>query len=161
MKHYQAFIIVIIIAAIFVFQSCANNGSAAKSQMVTQGGASNTVETSGKTRKSPRLITYDEFTKVLADIASDALIVDVRTREEFNAGHIPGAVLFPYDEIDARKDDFARLTGRTDRSIVVYCRSGNRSSIAARSLDKLGYTDIADFGGLGNWKGNIANTPVP
>ena len=104
---------------------------------------------------------YDEFAKVLADASSDALIVDVRTRDEFNAGHIPGAVLFPYDEIDARKDDFARLTGRTDRPIVLYCRSGNRSSIATKSLDKLGYTNIADFGGLGSWKGNIDNTPAP
>jgi len=149
------------VAALFVFQTCANNASAAKSQVAAQGGAPKTVGTSGKTQKSPRLITYDEFAKVLADASSDALIVDVRTKEEFNEGHIPGAALFPYDEIEARKDEFVRLAGRTDRPIVVYCRSGRRSAIAAESLDRLGYTDIADFGGLGNWKGNIDRTPAP
>jgi rhodanese-related sulfurtransferase len=146
---------------VFGFAGCANNAAPAKGQASVQSAGSETGQTAGETQKSPRLIKYEEFANVLADPSVDALVVDVRTREEFNAGHIPGAILFPYDEIDTKKDAFARLAGRNDRPIVLYCRSGNRSSIAARSLDKLGYTDIADFGGLGNWKGNIDLSPAP
>ncbi len=161
MKLQRTFIMVALVGTAVVFPACTNNAAPAKGQASVQSAGSETGQTAGETQKSPRLIKYEEFANVLADTSVDALVVDVRTREEFNAGHIPGAVLFPYDEIDARKDDFARLTGRTERPIVLYCRSGNRSSIAARSLDKLGYTDIADFGGLGNWKGNIDLSPAP
>lgn len=85
------------------------------------------------------------------------LIVDVRTPEEFAQGHIPGAVLFPYDLIDTRQAEFAALVGDAgkDRPLVVYCRSGRRSAIARESLARAGYRRIVDFGAIDNWKASL------
>lgn len=79
---------------------------------------------------------------------SRLLVLDVRTAEEHAEGHIPGALLMPYDEIPLR---FAERDKA--RPLVVYCRSGRRSAIAAESLRKLGYTRVYDLGGLESWKG--------
>jgi rhodanese-related sulfurtransferase len=88
-----------------------------------------------------------------------ALIVDVRTPQEYAAGHIPGAALFPYDEIEGKAAAFASLVGADkggkDRPIVVYCRSGRRSAIAAGTLAALGYRNVTDFGGIDKWKGPL------
>jgi rhodanese-related sulfurtransferase len=88
---------------------------------------------------------------------ANALIVDVRTVEEYAAGRIPGAVLFPYDELQARASAFAALVGEAgkNRPIVVYCRTGRRSSIAARTLASQGYRNVTDFGGIDRWKGPL------
>jgi rhodanese-related sulfurtransferase len=92
---------------------------------------------------------------LMADEDSRLLLVDVRSAEEFAAGHIPGANLFPGETIAARAAEFAALAGGLDRPIVVYCRSGRRSAAAAKVLIDLGYTDVADFGGLNNWRGTL------
>lgn len=88
-----------------------------------------------------------------------SLIVDVRTAEEFAAGHIPGAVLFPYDDLPSKAAAFEKLVGGDkggkDRPIVVYCRSGRRSAIAARELKKLGFRNVVDFGAIDRWKGHL------
>jgi len=82
----------------------------------------------------------------------DVLILDVRTWDEFDGGHIPNAVWLPYDEIleftDAVIYDIARI-------ILVYCQSGRRSEIAARALVALGYLRVYDFGGINSWTGEI------
>ena len=67
------------------------------------------------------------------------LVLDVRTAEEFDAGHVPGALHLPYDEIASRE---ASLPGDHDAEIVVYCRSGRRAAIAAGALREAGYTDV-------------------
>lgn len=88
-----------------------------------------------------------------------ALIVDVRTQQEYASGRIPGAVLFPYDEIKGKAAAFAALVGKDkggyDRPIVVYCRSGRRSAVAAKTLADLGYKNVIDFGGIDRWKGPL------
>jgi rhodanese-related sulfurtransferase len=113
------------------------------------------VSAQGKAAPAPKRIAAAELQKLLADPA--LLLVDVRTMEEYKGGHIPGADLFPYDEIDARKAAFAKLAGNADRKIVVYCRSGRRSAIAAETLVRQGYTDVSDFGAIGNWVGKLVN----
>lgn len=105
--------------------------------------------------QAPKPIASAELEKLLSAPGSKTLLVDVRTAEEYKGGHIPGAVLFPYDEIDGRKADFKKLAQNSDRKIVVYCRSGRRSAVAAQTLVKLGYTDVADFGAITNWKGKL------
>ena len=77
------------------------------------------------------------------------VILDVRTQSEFDEGHIEGAILIPYDEISDKAEDI--LTDK-DAEILVYCRSGRRSAVAAKTLSDLGYTDIKDFGGIIDWK---------
>jgi phage shock protein E len=105
--------------------------------------------------QAPKPIAPAELEKLLSAPESKVLLVDVRTAEEYQAGHISGAVLFPYDEIDGRKADFRKLAVSADRKIVVYCRSGRRSAIAAQTLVGLGYTDVANFGAVTNWKGKL------
>lgn len=76
------------------------------------------------------------------------IILDTRTQEEFDEGHIPGAILIPYDEILEKAEDM--LTDK-DQMILVYCRSGRRSKLAAEDLVKLGYSNIKEFGGIIDW----------
>jgi phage shock protein E len=78
------------------------------------------------------------------------LLLDVRAAEEYAEGHIKSAVNLPYDQIAAGTPDVPK-----DRLIIVYCRSGRRSALAAESLKTLGFSDIADFGGISNWKGPL------
>lgn len=86
--------------------------------------------------------------KEIMDTQTGYVILDVREQEEYDAGHIPGAMLLPYTQIE----DLAEimLTDK-DQLILVYCRSGRRSKIAAESLVDLGYTNIKEFGGIIDW----------
>ena len=79
--------------------------------------------------------------------AAGALLLDVRTQEEFDEGHIPGAVCLPNEDI---LPDLP-LPFENDAEILVYCRSGRRSAEAAEKLTDMGYTNVADFGGLQDW----------
>ena len=76
------------------------------------------------------------------------VILDTRTQEEYDEGHIPGAILIPYDEILEEAEGV--LTDK-DQLILVYCRSGRRSKLATEDLVKLGYTNIKEFGGIIDW----------
>ena len=78
----------------------------------------------------------------------DVIILDVREQDEFDEGHIPGALLLPYTEIIDRAED---VLPDKDKLILVYCRSGRRSKIAADSLVSLGYTNVMEFGGIIDW----------
>ena len=92
-------------------------------------------------------ITAEEARK-LRDSEEGCIILDVRTREEYDQGHIPGAILIPDTEIEAKAAD---LLPDKDQLILVYCRSGRRSKLAAQSLADLGYTNIREFGGILDW----------
>ena len=87
--------------------------------------------------------------KALMDRESGYIILDARTQEEYDLGHIPGAILIPEYEIADRAE--AELPDK-DQLILVYCRSGRRSKIAAEELVKLGYTNVKEFGGIIDWK---------
>ena len=80
-------------------------------------------------------------------------IIDVRTTEEWNAGHIDGAVLIPHEQVGQRIGSVI-----TDKSapIAVYCRTGRRSGIAMETLQKLGYTDVVNYGGLEQARQTVA-----
>lgn len=86
--------------------------------------------------------------KEIMDTQEGYIILDTRTQEEYDEGHIPGAILIPYDEITEKAEGI--LTDK-DQLILVYCRSGRRSKIAAQSLVELGYTNIKEFGGIIDW----------
>ena len=92
-------------------------------------------------------ITAEEAKKFM-DSEEGCIILDVRTREEYDQGHIPGAILIPNTEIEAKAAD---LLPDKDQLILVYCRSGRRSKLAAQSLADLGYTNIREFGGILDW----------
>ena len=86
--------------------------------------------------------------KEIMDTQEGYAILDARTQEEYDEGHIPGAILIPYDEILEKAEDV--LTDK-NQLILVYCRSGRRSKLAAEDLVKLGYTNIKEFGGIIDW----------
>ena len=92
-------------------------------------------------------ITAEEAKKLM-DSEEGCIILDVRTREEYDQGHIPGAILIPDTEIEAKAADLLPDKGQL---ILVYCRSGRRSKLAAQSLADLGYTNIREFGGILDW----------
>ncbi|UWG97110.1 rhodanese-like domain-containing protein [Dehalobacter sp. DCM] len=106
-----------------------------------------TPEASHLARAEYHKLTAEEA-KARIDSGDSVLVVDVRTQEEFNAKHIPGAVLIPNETItDAQPE----LLPDLDVEILIYCRSGNRSAQAASKLAQLGYTKVYDFGGINNW----------
>ncbi len=78
------------------------------------------------------------------EIRNGALLVDVRTQKEYDAGHLEGALLIPYDQIPQRLAEFGE---DKNRSIVVYCRSGKRAGIAEETLRKAGFTHVLNAGG--------------
>lgn len=89
-----------------------------------------------------------ETAKQIMDASKDYVILDVRTQEEFDQAHIPGAILIPNDQISAEAE---RVLMDKNQLILVYCRSGRRSKLAAEELVKLGYTNIKEFGGIIDW----------
>ena len=90
--------------------------------------------------------------KALMDSESGYIIIDARTQEEYDEGHIPGAILIPEYEIADRAE---KELHDKNQLILVYCRSGRRSKIAAEELVKLGYTNVKEFGGIIDWKYEI------
>ena len=96
-------------------------------------------------------MTYQELQNKL-NAQENFVLLDVRTQEEFNAGHIAGAILLPYDEINLKA---ATVLPDKEKEIVLYCRSGRRSAIAKKALVELGYKDVEDFGGINRWKGEL------
>ena len=92
-------------------------------------------------------ITAEEAKQIM-DSEEGYIILDVREQDEYDAGHIPGAILIPYTQIEAKAEEV--LTEK-DQLILVYCRSGRRSKIAAEALAELGYTNIKEFGGIIDW----------
>ncbi|NLY82515.1 MAG: rhodanese-like domain-containing protein [Clostridiales bacterium] len=93
-------------------------------------------------------ITSEEA-KAIIDSEEDVIILDVRTKEEFDGGHIENAVLLPNTEI---KDKVEELIPDKDAKILVYCRSGNRSASATKDMLEIGYTNVYDFGGIVDWE---------
>ena len=92
-------------------------------------------------------ITAEEAKKIM-DSEEGYIILDVRTQEEYDEGHIPNAVLLPLDDIKAKAHV---VLPDKDQLILVYCRSGRRSKLAAEALAELGYTNIKEFGGILDW----------
>jgi len=98
-----------------------------------------------------RQITMQEAVGMMA-AETDYIILDVRTIQEYESGHIPGAVCIPNETIGTA--DIPELPHK-DQLILVYCRSGNRSKQASAKLAKLGYTNIVEFGGINAWPGEV------
>ena len=106
----------------------------------------------GQEKENDREAVYMNITaeeaKQIMDTEEGYIILDVRTQEEYDQGHIPGAILIPDTEIKAEAENV--LTDKA-QLILVYCRSGRRSKLAAEALVELGYTNIKEFGGIIDW----------
>jgi rhodanese-related sulfurtransferase len=89
-----------------------------------------------------------EQAKEMIDSSTELVVLDVRTQEEYEEGHIEGAILIPDDEIATKAEEL--LTDK-NATLLVYCRSGRRSALASQLLNELGYTSVYDFGGILDW----------
>ena len=105
----------------------------------------------GGSDNSYRQISMDEAVKMMKD-EKNYIILDVRRPDEYAEGHIPGAINVPNEEIGTA--EIAELPSKS-QLILVYCRSGRRSKEASEKLAKLGYTNIVEFGGILDYKGEI------
>jgi rhodanese-related sulfurtransferase len=86
--------------------------------------------------------------KEIMDTQDGYVILDTRTEEEYETGHIPGAIVISHEQIKEKAEQV--LTDK-DQLILVYCRSGRRSKLAAQDLVDLGYTNVKEFGGIIDW----------
>ena len=92
-------------------------------------------------------ITQEEAKEMMD--SQEVIILDVREQDEYDSGHIPGAVLLPVGSID--ETTAAEVIPDEDSTVLVYCRSGSRSKTASSTLAELGYTNIYEFGGINTW----------
>ena len=106
----------------------------------------------GQTNETNREAVYMNITaeeaKAIMDSQEGYIILDVRSQEEFQQGHIPGAICIPNESIGT--EEIPQLPDK-DQLILVYCRSGRRSKLAAQDLVDLGYTNVKEFGGIIDW----------
>ena len=102
-------------------------------------------------------ITQEEAARIMME-ESGFLIVDVRRQDEYESGHIPGAICVPNESIGT--DDIPELPDK-DQTLLVYCRSGRRSKEAAQKLADLGYSDVREFGGIIDWTGETVTGIEP
>lgn len=139
--------ITIFTLSIFLFSGC---------QSVNQSNTTDTPTKSGLPAEKveeaslPLKITSEQA-KEKMDENEDIVILDVRTTEEYLAGHIEGALLIPDYELEDKAEELLDPSS----TILIYCRSGNRSSKAAKALSQLGYKNIYDFGGIIDWPYDI------
>lgn len=98
-----------------------------------------------------KYVSMDDIVEIMNE-NENYVILDVRTIEEYNDGHIPDAKCIPNETINNNIID--ELPDK-EQLILIYCRSGNRSKQAAEKLEKLGYTNLIEFGGIIDWKGEV------
>ena len=103
---------------------------------------------------SYRQITQEEAAQIMKE-EKGFIILDVRTEEEYDEGHIPGAINIDNEDIGTY--ELPELPDK-DQMLLVYCRSGRRSKEAAEKLVALGYTQVLEFGGIITWPGDVIST---
>ncbi len=110
-----------------------------------------TSETKDSDDASYAQIAQEEAINMMEE-SNDYLIVDVRTQEEYDQGHIPGAICIPNENIGIGQPE--ELTD-LNQILFIYCRSGRRSKEAAQKLAEIGYTQVYEIGGINTWPGEI------
>ena len=105
-------------------------------------------QSNGKEQEAMYVNITAQEAKTIMDNEEGYVVLDVREQDEYDAGHIPGAILIPYTQIEEKANE---ILPDQDQLILVYCRSGRRSKIAAEALVELGYTNIKEFGGIIDW----------
>ena len=150
-RIFPAIFAVVLVAVLTIGLTACQTAPPGTSGSLLSGSASSSLSSAAQSasEETPlyQKITAEEAKKIM-DEQKDAIVLDVRTQEEFAEGHIANALLLPYDEIAAKA---ASLLPDKAKTILVYCRSGRRSAIAAEELAKLGYKDVRDFGGIIDW----------
>jgi len=140
----------IIGAMAFSLVGCGSKESVEKDQ-----GKANEIEESTAGSEEVKAVSMKLSSKEAEEVIdneTDVIILDVRTQDEYNSGHIKDSILIPVDDLE--KNAEAKLEDK-NKKILIYCRSGNRSNTAAKILASMGYTQVYDFGGINSWQGEI------
>ena len=145
MKHFRLFSLLLASVLLVSFGGCKAKEEAPLS---TEAPTTKTTEMINMTYEQ---ISQDEAKRIM-DTESDYIIIDARTQEEFDEGHIENAILIPEYEIQEKAPE---LIPDKNALILVYCRSGRRSKIASEALVQLGYTNVKEFGGIIDWEYEI------
>ena len=152
MKPNRIILIAVLLMTAMLLTCCADSRKAESSAPATE--AATAVKEEETAHPDPvgyRQISQEEAQKMM-ETEKDYIILDVRTPAEYAEGHIPGAICISHDSIPT--DDIPELPDK-DQLIMIYCRSGRRSKLAAEQLVSQGYTDIVEFGGINTWQGEI------
>ncbi len=107
--------------------------------------------TEKETTNPIQYVSMEEITTIMEE-NTNYIILDARTIEEYNEGHISNAICIPNETID---ETVTTKLPNKDQLILIYCRSGNRSKQAALKLQHLGYTNLVEFGGIIDWDGEM------
>ena len=135
---------VLIILCCIMLSGCVNNNDTSVSEKTSE----QAVVTNGEGKDMYEQISAEQAYEIM-NSEKDFTILDVREQDEYDSGHIPGAILIPYTQINEQAEE---ALPDKDKLILVYCRSGRRSKIASESLVQLGYTNVKEFGGIIDWK---------
>ncbi len=149
MKKKISILIVVLLSGLSFAGCTASDTSQKNTDEITSVSESNDNTSDSKT--SYKQITQDEAKKMIGN-EKDIIILDVRTEEEYAGGHIPDAVCIPNESITEKIS--SELPDK-DQTILVYCRSGNRSKQASQKLADMGYKNVYEFGGINTWNGEI------
>ena len=141
-------IIAIILIAVLICIGCFIYKTNKTNKTIT---SNSTATTNGAKTNEIRHVSMNDIVKIMEE-NKDYVIVDVRTPDEYKEGHIPNAINIPNETIN--ETVYNKLKDK-NQLILIYCRSGSRSRQAAYKMQKLGYTNIVEFGGIINWKGKI------
>lgn len=120
------------------------SGEQGEASVAVQGGAGDLADASAW-----QTIDAAEAQRMMLEPGALVHVLDVRTQQEFDEAHIEGALLLPYDLIT--QESAEEVLPAKDETVLVYCRSGRRSAVAAEALANLGYTAVYDFGGINDW----------
>jgi len=131
------------------FSAC--SPESAESSSGTENSVNNAENSGSSQRASYRSISQEEAMRIMKE-EEGYVIVDVRSKDEYDTEHIPGAILIPNESIGTQAPP--ELPDK-DQVILVYCRSGNRSRQASDKLAYMGYTNVLEFGGISSWTGEI------
>lgn len=146
MKSFRLLSLFLVIVTVVSFGGCASKEKESHLPKETE-----TTKTAEMINMTYEQISQKEAKRIM-DTEFDYIIIDARTQEEFDEGHIEGAILIPEYEIAEKAPD---LIPDKNQLILVYCRSGRRSKIASEALVQLGYTNVKEFGGIIDWEYEI------
>ena len=134
--------VVVLVLVLMMISGCSDSKSE-EGSMVVQSETGSEVEVSDVIFE--KISPEDALTKIEE---GSVILIDVRTKEEYAEGHIKTSINLPLDTLDS---EISNYTTDVNQPLMVYCRSGSRSSAAAAWLNENGYTVVYDLGGIQNW----------
>ena len=146
--------VILILILLLILSSCSSSGSGRNNEVPLNGASQNDAapgNDAAPAQGSYRQISQDQAKEMMAR-DDGHVILDVRRQDEYDGGHIPGAVLLPNESIGTERPE---QLPDPEQIILVYCRTGRRSKEASQKLADMGYVNVYEFGGIVDWTGEV------